>query len=426
MTISVTNIGTNTSTTSTCSITVPVGGVPSGALICVLVTDRATGTNITGAAFSDTSSNTYNIAGQIQVAGTNGITAISYVKNCSALVSGNSITYTGSTSNIALSAFYATGIDISNPLDTAVTATNAGTSAAPSVTSGTSSGSGELFVGGIASHGTAGTITQDTTNGWAVPFTNVSSGGTAPDREVGGGNQVVPSTTSKTYAPTLAASTDWAIIVVAFKPLANTPNTDTFLYDWPNPRGYVPGIILRTETTNTAVANTLLNVIYATPFNMSDWPVPKAPGRLREYPYNNPGVDELTTIIHLDQFYGPAGMGPPNYDWPVPKGPPQLSYINRGMQDNELLKLITEAVLHNQYDWPNPRGAKYPKDLRTFIQGLNQPIFNNTQFFYAQGEAPRYDYPNPRGKPYPHTLYSEVLRAILSSAPPYSFGLILG
>lgn len=219
MAISVTNIGVATAASgSNAQITVGVGGVPSGALIAASTEHRAN--NASSGSIADTPTNTYTeiVGASLNATQTNGRGVLWYKENCAALSSGNTITYTppASATN-AISAFYATGIATSGSLDTAVTNSATGSSTTPSVTSGTPGVSGELFVAAVAQRGSSGTFTQDTTNSWAAPFNEASSGTANGDARINGGNQVNGGAGTITYAPSYTVTSPWAAFVAGFK-----------------------------------------------------------------------------------------------------------------------------------------------------------------------------------------------------------------
>ncbi len=233
MAISVTNIGTNNGkAVTTLSITVPVGGVPSGALIVV-------GQSVTANALAtptDSASNTYQSPASLAIT----LSKVAFCFNCAALVSGNIITVnTGVSQAEALSAFYATGIQTSsNPLD--ATGNNSGSSVSPTVTTsaggsdaaGTTSVTGELIVGYLGINGPiGGTFTQDSTNegGFATPFVRdgtTGAGGTS-NAVAAGGNVVWNSIGKPTYAPTITTA-PWQVFIATFKPASTIVNNGWF------------------------------------------------------------------------------------------------------------------------------------------------------------------------------------------------------
>lgn len=223
MAISVTNIGTANSTTAggaTAVITVPGGGVPSGALIGLVATETASTTAVGGSVI-DTDLNTYTAQTPISLNNvtTNGFNQFFWSNNVAALVSTNAITYTKQTTlgRATISAFYVTGLATSSVLDSAVTATATGTGPSPSVTSGTPGASGELFVA-VAGWGAflSRTFTQDTTHNWTAPPTAVNASGTVAG--LGGGTQVNAGTSTIQFTPTIGNSgTVWAAQIFGFK-----------------------------------------------------------------------------------------------------------------------------------------------------------------------------------------------------------------
>jgi hypothetical protein len=220
MAFAVTNIGTNRVTsTTTVSVTVGAGGVPGGSKIVV-----GTGTFANSASdgsVADSASNSYGsiIRRNYNNTQSSGHLIAWKVDSATALVQNNTITYTSPASaNISISACYVTG---AGDLDTNVTAGATGSGTTVSVTSGTPSEAGELFIG-IAGAGGNAAPSQDTGNGWASPPNSVGNSGPL----VIGGNQVNSGTGTKTYAPTLDKSQNWAAVVFAFKEpaAANTGN----------------------------------------------------------------------------------------------------------------------------------------------------------------------------------------------------------
>ncbi len=223
MAISVVNIGTNNNktlaTNASLSVTVPAGGVPAGALICMLIGSAGNGPTIS---VTDNAGNSY--ANNINIASGGSSLIFSYAYNALALVSGNLITYAfsipnGSSLATSITAFYATGIQTtSDPLDTRSIAT--GSSAAPTVTMGQAlAGTGELVIGTLVTAGViADTFTQDATNGaYATPPTRVATAGgqAATNITAAGGFFVDNASTAPKYAPTIT-SRAWSTLIIAF------------------------------------------------------------------------------------------------------------------------------------------------------------------------------------------------------------------
>lgn len=216
--------GTANSAGATLVHTIPVGGdVTAGATIIVWISDR--GTSTPGGSITDSKSNSYTAISGSGFTGFTGYGRMWKAENVTALTNagGDTITFTKpvSGSACAIAVGFATGVAVS-PLDTAVTATSTGNSATPSVTAaGAASGTGELFIGGLATRGSAGAFTQDSANGaWATPFVQQASGTGNTDARANGGFLLPAGTPTQIYAPTIAASTGWAMVLIALKPAA--------------------------------------------------------------------------------------------------------------------------------------------------------------------------------------------------------------
>lgn len=206
-----TNLGNNA---TTCTITTATN-VPAGSLIVVETWENQVSSDSGSGTVGDNGGNSSytNITTQDQVSWGN--LAVFYVPNAS-LASGKVITYTkADAANVcSLSAFYATGIAASSPVDTSVTA-QASLSGAPSLASGTPASSGDLFVAAIGYRSTAGGYTQDTTHNWVTPFTaNTANAGL----QIAGGSQVNVGLSPITFAPTIPGTgRNEAVIIVGFK-----------------------------------------------------------------------------------------------------------------------------------------------------------------------------------------------------------------
>lgn len=226
MTISVTNIGTNSTKTAAVAlaVTVPAGGVPSGALILLCEGNGTSNSGTVGASVVDSASNSYT-NGTVSNNGGNCAGSIYRCWNCNALVSTNTISLTANTNMIQLlSAFYATGVKTSSdPLDTQNTASTTGNSGTPSVsTSSNGSANGNLVVGWVVDNGPSGDtgFVQDSTNGaYATPPTRVgTTGAGAASNITGQGGFFVDSGGSgatETYAPAIT-SRNWAASIQTF------------------------------------------------------------------------------------------------------------------------------------------------------------------------------------------------------------------
>lgn len=224
MAISVTSLGSNTST-SGATVALSALSVPANVLIVVGTAELSTASS--GGSCTDSNSDSYTsiVSAANNNVTTNGFGQVFYFSNNSATLS--SITYTKQTSGsvAGLSALYATGVAVS-PLDSVVTAHATGSSATPSVTSGTPSVGGELFVGFISWRSGSATFTQDTTDGWSstggLAAFSATQGGSAANGA--GGNQIASASTK--FAPTISQSSTWAAFVVGF--MAAAASTATY------------------------------------------------------------------------------------------------------------------------------------------------------------------------------------------------------
>ncbi len=217
MASSLVNIGTTqASAASSVAVAVPAGGIPAGALIVVEVYDAAG--HVNAGAVTDSAGNIYTKAKELTS------TCIFYAWNCLALVSANSIIYTkaDSTSIALVSASYSTAVlSAFDPLDSAVsnsnTSTNTGT---PTVTSGTPTQAGELFVACLFWQ-TNGNFGFSQAANWSNLPNQVNG---ANNTALSGGSIINNSTAAQTYTPTVSAMSgppSYIMLIVAFK--ANPP-----------------------------------------------------------------------------------------------------------------------------------------------------------------------------------------------------------
>ncbi len=212
MAITVTNIGTNTgSVTATVVITVPVGGVPVGSVIIVCVADSSI--SAVGGSVADTGGNTYTrqVGQDNNALTTNGFGAVFTAPVTTALVSGNSITYTlALTAAAAVSAFW---VQVkSSPL---IAVSAAGSSTTPSNTGSGVSRTGTFCIGVVSTtNGSGDAFTQDSTNAaWATPPVRI---GLAGGPTIAGGSVTNNTTNALTYAPTFGTSNPWADMILIF------------------------------------------------------------------------------------------------------------------------------------------------------------------------------------------------------------------
>lgn len=229
MTISVSDIGT-AGGTSSATLTISAT-VPSGALIVVCVADR--NATIGSQAVSDPVNGSYGAPIATKLGGTNIFASIYCFPNSGALSAQNITIHTASSSSCGITAFYATGAATS-PVDSTVTASGSSSAGGGiTVTSGTPSQAGDLFVTMAAfnpgSGSTSSLISQPV--GWSNPpdlagSTIPAASGT--DRWVYGGNLLNAGTGTETWTPAVSGTVNgWAAIVVGFKVASSPPPTNT-------------------------------------------------------------------------------------------------------------------------------------------------------------------------------------------------------
>jgi hypothetical protein len=215
--ITVTDLGTNGNTAGATITLTTTATCGAGNSIVILLAE-AGGTVATLGAVADSVSNSYSYQanGVPNNTAADGRGGISFAWNVTALPSGSTITYTKATSGhrAALSALCALNTrTVSTPVDSVATpATVMGSSASPSITSGTPQSTGELFVGGLYAFGAA-SDTFSQASGWAAP----------PDKQyvannplIAGGNLISSSLSTETYAPTIT-SRPWVIFMLVLR-----------------------------------------------------------------------------------------------------------------------------------------------------------------------------------------------------------------
>lgn len=177
----------------------------------------------------------------------------------------------------------------------------------------------------------------------------------------------------------------------AFFGLAGQPN-----FDWPVPKGAQHAIVLRTYLDplkiNLASADRFFGLAGKP---NTDWPNPRAaafPSDLRTH------LDPLKLNLRSkDAFFGLAGN--PTFDWPLPKAPRPLPY--QQPPPNELPTLFTVlAAPFHLLDWPNPAAAR-DRGIAAgaWNEGWQNPIVSISPMPLSQ-----YDWPLPRAAAYPQDL----------------------
>src|SRR5215472_62927 len=210
---SVVNIGHTTNAANASFTQSVANGVPAGATIIVAVRESTTTTNPTSGSVTDSAGNSYTLSGA--VVNTAGRTGIWYCQNCLTIASAGTITYTktgATTDPTVICAGYITGI---GAYDSAVFASNVSNSNVTTltVTSGTPSVAGELFVAFMGVQVSETTITNDLY--WASsPFDAAVSTTPCPI----GGFRLNAGNGTLTYAPSWGTTGTCAGAVIGFQP----------------------------------------------------------------------------------------------------------------------------------------------------------------------------------------------------------------
>lgn len=198
---------------SSAKVTIGPGGVPSGSTIVVLVTPTNSAASIS---VSDTAVNTYVRQNRVFYDSSVFVSAAFICQNCTALIPGNTITFTVSTGSSIMSAMaikttQATSLD----LNTSPTTSGASKITNPTITSGTPSTAGEIFVGMIGFVTVSPTSTMiQATGGWQQPPDFSASVGNLAH---GGGWLKNAGTGTVTYNPTLSANNFVGAMLFSFK-----------------------------------------------------------------------------------------------------------------------------------------------------------------------------------------------------------------
>jgi hypothetical protein len=142
-------------------------------------------------------------------------------------------------------------------------------------------------------------------------------------------------------------------------------------YDWPNPRGPVPAISLRTQASSYTLSLIGKDQFYGAPGQAPenrDWPVPRGPAyaiSLRSH------LDPVKVLLAgQDRMFGDPGQVR-TFDQPLaPRGPVQAnSLLTWGWS---ALQLLAPAAPFRPLSWPNPRGP-VPSDV-SIARAVNIPL----------------------------------------------------
>ncbi len=243
MAIALTHIGSASSKASPASltITVPVGGVPTGACIFVLSSLQVSNSAeamLYNVGITTGTANTYqNPASLLSLDDPISFvsTRVNYAYNCVALSSGDTIQTALDQPSVSCSstAFYATGLSTSDPLDTATTATLTQTSGDPSRVqmAAAPAVAGSLVLGTVSYRNVVGAFTQDSINAaYGTPPTIVGTAGQAAATNNSTAGGTVISSAQLTYAPDFLQS--FGQVIAAFAPASEEePSTPDFYFD---------------------------------------------------------------------------------------------------------------------------------------------------------------------------------------------------
>lgn len=170
------------------------------------------------------------------------------------------------------------------------------------------------------------------------------------------------------------------------------------LTDWPVPRGRQPAIGLRTWIDPLKVNLLGLDEFFG-----------GQGGGGPSYEIENPQrgrtpAQQFLSLNLLETTLGTPQATPfQQSEWPVPRG--ARASIELRTFVNALWQLAPViAAPFAQNEWPNPRGAVGSIALRTWTASLKQNLLGQDQFFGSPGMGPAYDWPNPRGPAYPLSL----------------------
>lgn len=198
-------------------------------------------------------------------------------------------------------------------------------------------------------------------------------------------------------------------------------------YDWPNPAQ--PRRPVDTLSWLTNLLSSTLGVTVS-PFFQTEWPFPRGtafPIDLRTF-IN--GTD--LNLLGQDTFFGGPGQPPSNRDWPNPTR--SLRPIDSLTWTYDLLCNTLNVIIYpfKQLDWPLPKGATFPSDLKTYTKGAATQLFGQDTFYGGPGQPlVNLQWPVPKGYIGVIDLRTQTLNLLQSTltpapAPPSSgFDVIL-
>jgi len=98
-------------------------------------------------------------------------------------------------------------------------------------------------------------------------------------------------------------------------------------------------------------------------------------------------------LVGRDTFFQGQGQSQV-YDYPNPRGyryPLDVRSYTQGIN----FPLFLTSLPSRPLEWINPRGYPFPLENRTYVDPQEFWLFGTDKFFTGAGQGPNYDYPNP-------------------------------
>jgi hypothetical protein len=218
------NLGSNNAAAGSVNLAITTGANCAANALILLDPAQNSSTGTISSA-SDSAGDSFSTTTAISNTGNNKFRLL-YKQGALALSSGGTVTIVYSTSTVtqASDAACVTGTKTSTSLDVqgagvAATGTN------PSLSTGTLAQAYELLIGVITiTAGTSDTYTEDTAHGWTA-MTPVSQGSGSTGLEVRWAYNIVTTTSSVTWAPTLGTSRAYSANVYSFEGIGSPPGS---------------------------------------------------------------------------------------------------------------------------------------------------------------------------------------------------------
>lgn len=154
-------------------------------------------------------------------------------------------------------------------------------------------------------------------------------------------------------------------------------------YDYPNPRGPIPAVELRTwiNALRLRSQDTFFGLGGSPQFT---WPVPKPP---------TPSAVGWSDVYKLSLNFVVFPFS--QDDWPNPRA---ALPVPQGWLDPYRLSLNAVFLPFSQGAWPNPNGPLYANALRTWVEPLAVNL-QGADTFFGLGGNPLHDWPVPKPPP---------------------------